>query len=61
MYPTTLQRFEPNSTTAKTGYVGWDKVVADKNYKTFNLDTSMGQAWVHENRYVGKAGYVYSF
>ena len=26
-----------------------------------NYDTSMGMAWIHENRVVGKAAYVVSF
>ncbi len=46
MYPTTLpkQNFDGS---INTDYVGWKNVVDNKNYDTFNLDTSMGQAWIH--------------
>jgi hypothetical protein len=37
----------------------------DKNYKftdaSINADTALGNAWIHENRCVGKAAYVISF
>lgn len=26
-----------------------------------NPDTALGQSWFHENRYLGKAAFVYSF
>jgi hypothetical protein len=47
MYPTSLQKCTPNTSTTKTGYLGWTKVKADQNFDTFNLDTSMGMAWKH--------------
>lgn len=28
---------------------------------TINMDTAMGMPYFHENRYIGKAGFVYSF
>lgn len=29
--------------------------------KSVNADTAMGMSWFHQNRYIGKAAYVYSF
>lgn len=28
---------------------------------TVNADTAMGMSWIHENRVVGKAAYVFSY
>jgi hypothetical protein len=31
------------------------------NKTTVNTDTAMGQAWFHENRYIGKGFFSYTF
>lgn len=44
---------KPTGTTDATSY-SWTA-------NSVNQDTALGMPFIHENRYVGKAGYVYGF
>ncbi len=39
----------------------WDNLQYSISATSINADTAMGISDLHENRYVGKAGYPFSF
>jgi hypothetical protein len=53
-YDPTNNSFFYDSSMVNNPTYGWNK-------NAVNADTALGMSFIHENRFVGKAAYVYSF